>query len=352
MVNVKGLTNLIWVWDVQDLSTNYGDYNPGSSYFDVAALDIYGSGFTDLQYYNALVSQAYGKPVAIGETFKIPNASDIQRMPLMTFFMVWSYGLQENNSDQAIKDTYYNTRVITRDEMPGWKNVNSSSSSSSANTIYVQAESYSNMSGVITEATTDSSGGSNVGSIDTGDWLSFNNINIPASGTYTIGYRVASLSAVGKLQIEQAGGSQIYGTIDIPVTGGWQNWTTVYSTVRLSAGMQNLGIKALSGGFNLNWFSITPVTTSTTSSSPISSTASSKTSSSKASSASSSSIVNQKCSSPTYVNGATYSTGALVQNAGSEYSCTVGGWCTIGGPYAPGVGWAWTNAWSLVRSCQ
>lgn len=66
----------------------------------------------------------------------------------------------------------------------------------------------------------------------------------------------------------------------------------------------------------------------------------------------SSSSAGGNCSSPQYVNGATYATGALVKNAGSEYRCTVGGWCTVGGPYEPGVGWAWSNAWSLVRSCQ
>lgn len=68
--------------------------------------------------------------------------------------------------------------------------------------------------------------------------------------------------------------------------------------------------------------------------------------------ASSSSAPTGNCSSPAYVNGASYSAGALVQNGGSEYSCTVAGWCTVGGPYAPGSGWAWSNAWSLVRSCQ
>ncbi len=68
--------------------------------------------------------------------------------------------------------------------------------------------------------------------------------------------------------------------------------------------------------------------------------------------ASSSSVATGNCSSPAYVNGASYATGALVQNGGSEYRCTVGGWCTVGGPYAPGTGWAWQNAWSLVRSCQ
>ncbi len=48
----------------------------------------------------------------------------------------------------------------------------------------------------------------------------------------------------------------------------------------------------------------------------------------------------------------TYATGAVVQNAGSAYSCTVGGWCTVGGPYEPGVGWAWTNAWSSLGACS
>lgn len=47
----------------------------------------------------------------------------------------------------------------------------------------------------------------------------------------------------------------------------------------------------------------------------------------------------------------TYATGAIVQNAGSAYSCTVGGWCTVGGPYAPGTGWAWANAWSSLGAC-
>ena len=65
-----------------------------------------------------------------------------------------------------------------------------------------------------------------------------------------------------------------------------------------------------------------------------------------------SSTTGGNCSSPQYANGSTYATGALVKNAGNEYRCTVGGWCTVGGPYEPGVGWAWTNAWTLVRSCQ
>ena len=47
----------------------------------------------------------------------------------------------------------------------------------------------------------------------------------------------------------------------------------------------------------------------------------------------------------------TYANGAIVQNAGSAYSCTVGGWCSVGGPYEPGVGWAWNNAWTSLGAC-
>jgi chitinase len=52
-----------------------------------------------------------------------------------------------------------------------------------------------------------------------------------------------------------------------------------------------------------------------------------------------------------YVDGSTYANNAIVQNGGSAYSCTVGGWCSTGGPYAPGTGWAWTNAWSSLGAC-
>lgn len=55
---------------------------------------------------------------------------------------------------------------------------------------------------------------------------------------------------------------------------------------------------------------------------------------------------------PQYVDGSSYSTGDVVRNAGSKYQCAVGGWCTIGGPYAPGVGWAWANAWSSLGTCN
>lgn len=53
-----------------------------------------------------------------------------------------------------------------------------------------------------------------------------------------------------------------------------------------------------------------------------------------------------------YTAGQTYTTGAVVKHNNTKYTCTEGGWCTIGGPYEPGVGWAWTYAWVSNGSCQ
>lgn len=53
-----------------------------------------------------------------------------------------------------------------------------------------------------------------------------------------------------------------------------------------------------------------------------------------------------------YANGSSYATGALVKNVNKAFRCTVGGWCTVGGPYEPGVGWAAANAWAELGACD
>ena len=123
----------------------------------------------------------------------------------------------------------------------------------------IQAESYSNMSGVQTETTTDDGGGQNVGYIDAGDWLAYSPIVFPTTGQYKIEYRVASLSGGGKLSADLNAGAIVLGQLDIPSTGGWQNWTTISHTVNVTAGTYTPGIYAVAGGWNLNWIRITPL---------------------------------------------------------------------------------------------
>lgn len=120
--------------------------------------------------------------------------------------------------------------------------------------IQVEAENWAVMSGVQTEACAE--GGQDVGWIDANDWIVWN-VDIPVAGTYTVQYRVASLNGGGVLQLENAGGSPVYGSLPVPSTGGWQNWTTISHRVQLPAGQQQIAVKALAGGWNINWLRIT-----------------------------------------------------------------------------------------------
>lgn len=139
--------------------------------------------------------------------------------------------------------------------------------------VTIQAEAYSYMSGVALENTTDIGGGQNVGWIDNNDWLAFTNnpVNISTAGNYIIEYRVASLNGGGSLVFEESGGNPSYGSITVPRTDGWQKWQTIKHTVVLSAGVHRFGLKAVTGGFNINWFSVSPAQTSSSSQSSISS---------------------------------------------------------------------------------
>ncbi|WP_281558463.1 cellulase family glycosylhydrolase [Thalassomonas sp. RHCl1] len=120
----------------------------------------------------------------------------------------------------------------------------------------IEAEDYIAMAGVQTESTTDTGGGLNIGYIDPGDWMTYR-VNVSTSGTYKVSYRVSSYDG-GQLQFEKAGGAVAYGVMDVPATGGWQNWQTVSHTVTLTAGEQELAIASLAGAWNINWFELSP----------------------------------------------------------------------------------------------
>jgi len=119
LVGTKGLDNLLWVWDVQDLSWDFDQYDPGPGYYDIAALDVYGDGFTQAKY-DAMVAVAGGNLIAIGECARLPRAWELDSQPGWTFFMSWSELTFSDNVGQEIVDLYVSPRVLTLDEMPGW----------------------------------------------------------------------------------------------------------------------------------------------------------------------------------------------------------------------------------------
>ncbi|MET0209439.1 MAG: AbfB domain-containing protein [Burkholderiaceae bacterium] len=121
-------------------------------------------------------------------------------------------------------------------------------------TTTLAADAFAVMQGMTLEAS--SEGGQNLGYIDATDWVVWN-LNLQSAGTYTVEYRVASLNGGGSLQLERAGASPVYGTLGVPSTGGWQNWTTISHRVTLSAGQQQIAVKALGAGWNLKSVKIT-----------------------------------------------------------------------------------------------
>lgn len=122
--------------------------------------------------------------------------------------------------------------------------------------LQIEAETYSNSSGVAREVTTDAGGGENVGWINSGSWMVFSDITIPEAGTYTVEYRIASPNDGTQLGLDINAGAQVLGTVNLPNTGGWQSWTTVSHEVQLPAGTHNFGVFAPTGGWNINWLHI------------------------------------------------------------------------------------------------
>ncbi|TYQ17018.1 UNVERIFIED_CONTAM: dockerin type I repeat protein [Acetivibrio alkalicellulosi] len=112
--------------------------------------------------------------------------------------------------------------------------------------------------GVDIERTMDVGGGYNVCWIEEGEWLEYT-IWVQHPGFYNLSLRVAS---IGESSVQVSFGNQDKtGTWSLPVTGGWQTWTTATQQVFLGFGRQKLRINALSSGFNLNWIELSPVET-------------------------------------------------------------------------------------------
>jgi len=116
----KGLTNLVWVWDMQDMSRDFEAYNPGNEYWDVFGFDVYENGY-DASWYNYILPIVGDSPIAIGKCAKLPSPAVLASQPRWVFFMPWAELVKESNTVEEIIGIYNNPRVLTLDEMPGWK---------------------------------------------------------------------------------------------------------------------------------------------------------------------------------------------------------------------------------------
>ncbi|GAA2878851.1 hypothetical protein Acy02nite_77010 [Actinoplanes cyaneus] len=114
----QGLTNLIWVWNVQDNPAGgWSSYYPGGNYVDVVTLDAWYKSYPSAADYQQIQSIAAGKPTAIAEMGKVPTASLLSSQPNWAYFMIWSEQLRGGNTDAEIQTAYFLPRVLNQGEI-------------------------------------------------------------------------------------------------------------------------------------------------------------------------------------------------------------------------------------------
>ena len=130
LVNEKGLDNIIWVWNLQDIYpisvSEWKRYDPGSGYWDIFTVDIYGGSFNSLIYDTAL-GVAGDKPIAIGECFSLPAPGELLKQQKWVFAMPWADDTFNHNTEAALRNFYLAANTLTRDELPKFKYTGSAS---------------------------------------------------------------------------------------------------------------------------------------------------------------------------------------------------------------------------------
>jgi endoglucanase len=128
-------------------------------------------------------------------------------------------------------------------------------------TSKIEAENFYFNQGLQAENCQDIGQGQNMGYTTTGDYLDYL-IRVPYDSMFVVDVRIACNATAGKIEFQQLTKTDELvnsATVDVPVTGGWQTWSTVSTTMRLNAGSYKLRLKILKPEFNINWFKFTPV---------------------------------------------------------------------------------------------
>ncbi|MEU1195326.1 glycoside hydrolase family 16 protein [Streptomyces sp. NPDC005813] len=126
----------------------------------------------------------------------------------------------------------------------------------------IQAESYDSQSGTITESTTDTGGGQNIGALANGDWAVYKGVNFGSSAAHQFYGRVSSgasggVSGLVEVRLDSRTSTPI-GSFALANTGGWQSWRTVPANIGAVTGTHDVYLTFTSGQpadfVNVNWF--------------------------------------------------------------------------------------------------
>lgn len=128
MVDVKGVHNLIWVWNPQSVADT--DWNPGAENYDVISIDIYNKAFdyqSNYVVFNNLKKMSdYKKLIALSENGPVVDADaciadEAMWSWMMPWYQSWGSSFADQTSNDEWKKVMGHKNVITLDEMPGWK---------------------------------------------------------------------------------------------------------------------------------------------------------------------------------------------------------------------------------------
>ena len=139
MVGTNKLTNLIWVWNINN-DPKYGyDYSalnaawyPGDDYVDIVAVDIYDpliNHNSGANYFNKIVSDVgTNKIIALSENGAIPDIDSVaEDKTYWSYWMTWSQTWSGNFLDKTPTDMWKKNlddeRIIALDDMPGWNKI-------------------------------------------------------------------------------------------------------------------------------------------------------------------------------------------------------------------------------------
>ncbi len=107
------LKNLIWEWSIDRPARperQFTYYNPGSTYFDIVALDVYGSDFSQA-YYDSLAILSQGKPMVLAEVGNPPSPAILSVQPRWAYYAIWA-GMVRNTKMAEYAELMGSPRIL------------------------------------------------------------------------------------------------------------------------------------------------------------------------------------------------------------------------------------------------
>ncbi|MFD7898077.1 carbohydrate-binding protein [Streptomyces sp. NPDC059743] len=114
----------------------------------------------------------------------------------------------------------------------------------------VEGESFSSSLGVQAADHAAASGGKTLGYIENGDWAGY--ASVPTAGATAFSAKVSSAGAGGTIQVRSGSATgAVLGSVAVPVTGGWETFTTVTTPLTGTAGSGALFLTFTGGAGSL-----------------------------------------------------------------------------------------------------